>query len=452
MRLKRSTLTRPPVILLGIVAILLIAGVFASVSNKNSPEPSQNRVSSFQRDFIPVTETINIGDSRFMSPCQVLPLRSVEKTLGDLGAQAFISEVSLDEPTTNFNSNSIRASCTYHSRGDTVSTLSLETTQYTTVNEAKKLNRIFLKSSDQLDQTINEYKQLANNAKDNTAAQKLVEKMQESKNKYQQYENAILDEELEPLKHNGMILPDLFKSSYVILYNNVVYKLALSYKNSPDVTAQQLADIYDLYSTIIKNADRSSLSQRPAPTIIGDQNTVGKTKIIDSCTVLSPKIFQDLTGQAQNEPFERTTLPKNISKTRVNDKDGNSRVVAYSNSCTRKSEAKGAEKDRTTSIRLSLSHAKDVQDAKSWLARSSEGSSQPTQLQTTADEAILVANPIKPSDGPFYFFRIGNYVGQITYDTMVSGGLSSPITFEPGSEEQVVATINAVSNKIKDQQ
>lgn len=424
---------------LAILGVIIGVIVFAtSGHDTTTTKPSANSP-KFKNLLTPASE-IKVGNSRYVSPCQVLPLASAAELFGvtNPGTQLTEDSLAVSRPQSDQSAtNTYRTSCGY---ALTDKTVHLYADQYADASELQHVSSVFLRSEDKQRATIAAIKKTAGN---DVEAKELASTFEKSLDKLNKYKNEYDDDKLKNVDFNGMMLPAYASNDVLLLYNNVVYSLDSGIKLEI-ASVEQLAKIDKAFKIITRNAANQHLDQSPAPTILGNTDMIGKTKILEPCVVLSTSVFQAITGQADNDLVERSTLPIDSNRDVV-DKKVNKRVIV-SNICNRNYKAG----DMATKVGLHLYQAKTTTYAKQYVIDFHDAPSTPapTPLQTSADEAFVFANSTDPAS-PTYLFRVGTYVGVISLETSDSTG--ADLTITKSSQDEHIRAINLLVENLKKQ-
>jgi hypothetical protein len=436
------------VALFGLLGIAVIAVIVASFLFANHAEKTtDNGVSSklaFPNQLTPASE-IRVGDFPYVSPCQVLPLSDAQDIFGSLPSDGYVHEnslaVSVPKTDPTHGLNSVQTYCDYEYGAKDVNEVTLNAEQFKDATDVKDVPTMVSVSPDKAQQTIDGFKKNAGGD-----AEAMVNTMQSS---LASYKKAVEGDT--SIKADGMVLPGLTGGIQVV-HGNVVYTVDMKGSDAKasdtSKTSKQLDQLAKALKVIASNAQNSHLDQSPASTILGSSDTVGTTKVFDSCAMLTTAIFKAATSLDENTILDRTTPIANFAKpTHSINGDAN----PPNSECLREHEDMVDIAISSTSIDLNIDYGSSASAAKQQiqsLANEPSGG-KGTALQTSADEAYVI-----PSDGSFgdnialYEFRVGAYVGSITFTSSSVADLSDEGTDTPAPQDQYVQAINLVVAQI----
>lgn len=429
----------PYMVIIGLIAIAGVWLLFFASGNQDSHSSSakENDQPVFKNVLTPASE-IKVGNTRYVSPCQVLPFAKVTEIFGQAAESAYVIEDSLGASVpANSEENVMRTYCNYN----LAKSLSIKVSadQYTDSAELKRVSSVFLVKSDRVQAILNTARQHAGNNQD---AKDLLNAVQSSLNTYKTYESVYDKDTLSKVDPDGMILPPFASDGVQVILGNVSYRLDTSIRLDK-ASAEQLAQFKQALDVIRSNAANPRLDQSPINTIIGSTDHIGDTKILEPCALLSGNIFQTITSVESNDLVGRVTLPLNSNRDIIDNSVG--KRVIFSNSCERKHE--GGDID--VSFRLKLNQAKSVEFAKQYVKDYDDDPSiVPTAVTTGADEAYLFPNSRDPLS-PAYLFRVGPYVAVINFESTDSTG--SGLKFLPATQKQYIEAVNILTQEIKKQ-
>ena len=419
------------------LAITALIFLLLRENNGTSTNHNNTEQSSKFKNWLAPQKEIKVGQYRYVSPCRVFTLDDA-KNFNGLAEDAFVSEDYADSDFTGDVINkSLRTSCAYNVKNDTYRSITIDAEQYVDINNVKRLNRTVLERPDKLQQSVD---MLASVSQGSKAATDLYQRLKESSKKYKEYINFEFDtQKLSQISVDGIVLPGYGKKFYVFKHN-VVYTVTLQTKDvNKDIDSTTFEDYAKVIEIVEKNASNNSLDQSPAPTIIGDSDKVAKTMILEPCSLLSASIYEQLTGSPHLGTVERITVTKDAenisSRTDAN-------LVA--NFCERSRRAEERSQNITTRIGLTLRYARTEEAALKWL-KGGEGT---TPLQTSADQSYIL-NPRFASESPVFYFRVGKYIGNVSFEETRSTTLSAPITTTDVSNERYIQAINLLVAELK---
>jgi hypothetical protein len=451
-------------IIIAVVIVLVLLGIVMLVSSlKNSStdiKGDKNYSASNFKDWLAPPSEITVGDSRYVSPCQVLTAKNIANNFGSFADDGYVTEKYLDSSVTQASDQVVDTNCSYFLNNKSIDTVTLVAKQYTNVNDTRNLSQSTGLSSSSINEAITRYKKAADSS-DRPEVKALVATMEKSAQTFEKYED-VSGEESQGVDFNGLIVPDTqaalgheFKLTFI--NNNVVYSLSATLKGGPDssldYTDKQvaiiLAGLDSALTGVKQNLKNTSLSQSPVATITGKSEKVGSTRILEPCAVMTPAIFKDISGQDQNNPVSRNTVVYTAEKDRTT-KSGYPTLAT--NGCTREYKSgkggDGFSASATTSAKLDLSYASTVERAKKNAEGTVGTSGATTDLQTDADWARSL--PLD-EDSRLYIFRVGTYVGSIDISTLSSDGLGSDIVTTQADQNAHIKAINELVKSLKAQ-
>lgn len=423
-------------VLLGLVLIVSIVflstrGVKESANSNNSAQEKP----SF-KNYLAPTKELKVGSYRYVSPCQIFPKDDAQK-LGGFTNETAISESYIDS---DYNTSKtylpLKTQCGYMLKSSQYKSAYVYADQYVDAIHAKRLDSSVTAQPDKLKSTIADYTTIATG---NAEAEQFVKRLKDSLPRYEQnikisYNKA----ELAKSNTDGIVLPHS-SDQFNYFNENIVYTFDIDSSSTKSMTAERLAAYNLMLNSIEKHLVNKSLDQSPAPTILGDTDMVGPTKVLEPCSLLSSQVFNQITGATPLGPIDRISLPQGIEKiSSATDKD------FVTNYCERASEIESSGVKVSTRISLSLRYARSEESAIKWLK---EGE-RTTPLQTSADQAFVL-NPRFDGDIPLFYFRVGRYIGEVGYTQTRSSTLSAPIKTSDVSNEEHVKAMNLLITEIR---
>lgn len=425
-----------------VASVVLMFALTASIlvllrGNETSNNQNNTEQSTKFKNWLAPQKEIKVGQYRYVSPCQVFTLDDA-KNFNGLAEDTFVSE---DYADTDFagdaTNKSLQTSCRYNIKNDTYRSITIDAEQYIDINDAKKLSRTVLERPEELQQSVDA---LASVSQGNESAKKLHQRLKESASKYKEYYNFEFDpQKLSQISVDGIVLPGNGKKFFVFK-DNIAYTVTLETEDvNKDIDSAAFEDYAQAIEIIEKNASNTSLDQSPVATILGDSDKVASTKIMEPCSILTGSIYQQLAGGPHVGIVERITVTKDAEKI-------SSRTDAnlVANFCERSRRVQEGGQNITTRIGLTLRYARTEEAALNWL-KGGEGT---TPLQTTADQSYIL-NPRFASEPPVFYFRVGKYIGNVSFEETRSTTLSAPIATTDVSNERYVQAINLLVAELK---
>jgi hypothetical protein len=420
-----------------LVILILLVGSAVALTGYDSTKKNQATVpkQQFPNQLTPASE-IKVGTHRYVSPCQALTLSAAAGIFGKADASTRVTEdslaVSIPASEEHYVANT---QCRYKLAGTTV-TVTAE--QHVDGSDMKDLGNLFTGGSDE----ISTAKTLENKAtaSDNADARRLADKLEKSIATYNKYNDEFDEDKLAKLNFDGVILPDLF-GDLKMIQGNVLYGVSTGGRGD-SLTADDLAKYGKAFETIARNAKNTHLDQSPVPTILGNKDKIGSTKILEPCVILDGGTFKTIAGNDENDTVSRITLPIDANRDIV-DKQVNKRVL-FSNECERNYNGDPIN----TAVKLQLYQAKTTEYAQQFVKDFNDDTDAqpPNALQTSADEAYIFYNSVDTATNS-YLFRVGPYVGLVDISSLTSGDES----VSSASQDQYINAINLFTARIKQQ-
>lgn len=415
------------VFVVALLAITLLGG------DSKAPRQSASNSTEPQSQLAPKRE-LKVGAFRYMSPCQVLPLKDVTKIMGNMSADGYISEDSLAVNYTDPTSPA-RTQCEYNINRDTNLSVYLSANQYADASKLKRLSSLFLTDPDVLALQIAKYHQTASDSQ-NKDAKAYVAKLETSLETYKKYADAYSEDALKQLNPSGLTLPG-YLAPVGYIYGNVFYTIDVPGYDSKNLTAEQMAKLNGLLSAVMKHARNKQLDQSPAPTYLNSTAKVGSTKLLEPCTILTTADFTSITGVNENDLLTRLSLRAQPGKEL---KRSDNSPILPTNSCER--TARNTDNSRVR-VELQLWYGRSNGEAQAEYAKYNNNGSAEAPLQTSADEAKLVGSDNSGATASSYIFRVGPYFAQVRISNLVR----SDTTY--GNQDQHVSAINLLAERLK---
>ncbi len=440
------------VAILGSVVIVIVGiTVLASLlsTQQTSPKPQVSQEPRFT-NYLKPTSQIKVGKYRYVSACQLLTPDDVRSIYGSLGDNTSIFEDFLDSTPQKGETKSTDTNCRYV--GDRE--VALFADQYfDSINTDNLGNTLYTLGDKRLDEKVALYKKAVSSTNDKKLKE-FVSTLEQSAKVYKTALDFSSTEQNKKVDMNKLVFPvDRSLFNFNIIKNNVVYRLEQPVKtDSDDEYKLSNKEIVDHLQTsrkaldLIKSrAGDRNLDQSPAPTIIGDTDKYGDTKILEPCALLTAQMYKTIAGSPENDTMSRMTVDSNTDKQRVV-VDG--RPSSPSNSCDRDGTVVSGNSRFSTTVSLSLRYYRTAQDLQTAMSKEIEKlESNDRLLQTNADWAGLL--DVDSSNGPTCVFRVGGYSGSLSITHIASQGFLGEQTLTGGTDEQYVQLINTITNSIK---
>lgn len=420
-------------LLVGLVlaAMLLLIGVWQLKENTSKSSDSQSNQTVSFPDYLKPDSEIKVGDSRYVSPCQVLTKDDVAKIFGEMGQDSYVSEEYLD-------SSVPAARIPYQTMCRYDPYITIEAEQYSDINQVKDLrSSVSSLGTEKLGDKLRFFEEAAAGTND-SKMKDFVTRLKSSSEKYQyQQTHNLLEGELAATNSDGAVVPSgqgLF--SFTLLQNNIAYEIEYDtgktakeeFQLSSGEIARQLDKIRQVVETIRDHAQDKNLSQSPAPTILGGADKNGETKILEPCAVLSKALFQQATGKDQEGIVKRVSVPADVTRARFGSQDNVQ--IFPANACERQNDTSN------TSVRLELQYGDSLEAVQKKLDDGFKLGPKDVALQTNAEWAAAIT--AIPNDPPYYMFRVGTYLGIVAVDNDV-----------PASREAHVQAINLIVDSLE---
>lgn len=323
----------------------------------------------------PPTPPIMIGDFRYVSACQALPLSAVEKIYGKLSAtarfseQGFTGSYSTKEVT---DLEFIEASCTYETQNADNAALELAIDQYPSAAAAQaawhefasEADRFAVESLDRLDKDTTVSGQNAADVKD---ARALHNAIKDSSSKLQSSKTSNSG------TFDGMITYLPTTARYIMLHANAVIIVgygsdkympsdsSLYYGENLPSTAyvSQVAQAKRMLDVLLKNVASTTLNQQMSNPIISDGKTLNNMTLVDPCKVLTPSVYASAIGNKPSRKVLTSSYYRNIDAVRI--------VKGFnrnnSATCTYTEEQAVGDKTKADVVAFRITYHKNMDDA-----------------------------------------------------------------------------------------
>ena len=426
-----------------LVFLALLTLVIIAVTKSGDLSQSESEQATQQQTFTNYLQPegeLRVGAFRYVSPCQALPVATIEDTFEDFDGEAKTYEYYYDSSVSE-EEYSVRTSCEYDIDDESRSIVSLKAEQYTAGDRFITAKNTFL-SYEVDDQLVNRYKTAANKS-DSEALKKFSNTLSTSTTEYVAPKTEFPANGVN--NFDGMLLATTNDDALEIVYKqrNVIY--TLEYQQRDGSRSKSIADMSDaeftthatrlakLAAALQANAAKEDLNQSPAPTIIGSSDMLGGVRLLESCDLLDKNALTIMYGTDQRGEIIRSGLPANASELQRQVRDA-SLVKPVVSSCQR---TDGSLDRKAVSLTLLTSNSPE--NAKKHLDGLFGGTpvSEQQTVQTNADDTRLYTSG--GDDLPDYYFQTGPYIGV----------LSGSDGYGATSEQQVVELINQIVAKVK---
>lgn len=428
-----------------IFALVLIIGIgFALGDDQSNGSPTQKPKTAQEKyaDLLKPASTLQVGDQRYVSPCQVLTPKLVDEATDGFDDDTYVQENTYDT-SRGFNEQSQSLTCNYFGLNDFAYA---ESTRLDVVYNATKTS---FAAPVAVEIIYNPRFDVLKNAANTPESRELIKKIEAS---------------VKTVKDVTYRYQDIQNSDDLVLYDDLSGELwfpvgsteyRLTFGNKLRTTSQaNLADLSEnldtaasLLKEVQKNARNTSLSQTPINTLLGNRDKIGSTTILEPCRLLSADMAVKITGaQADQSIVTRQTLPYrpfvNEEETKLEDYDLPT-SECLRNYTTRYEQAQGVGRASSTNkkVMLELSFAPSSVFADNWVKANYPDD--PT-LQTDAEWAAAI--PVNNNPGRFnYRFRVGPYLA----NAYILNQESNPIRDTYGNTEEHIKLINDIVAAIK---
>lgn len=404
--------------------------------------------------------TIKVGKNRYVAPCQAFTIDDLREIYGDIPDEIGlgISEDGLDVSVADNSRYPVPfdLSCDY-GNGEWVTLYTEQETREKDLKEYGLGSALYSLGTD-ADESRMKLKRYQAAAKLSTDAgvTEFIQELVKTGRTYAKYRETYDSKGLDAYDFDTVVAPVGYNNfEFNFFQDNVGYRFvdqaggdseALAQLSDQDVL-DRLTMAKDAIDRIREHISDPTLSQSPAPTVLGTSYQIGATPILEPCAVLTKEVFKKVIGLKANAPLRRTTLPTTPTPSQVN-QDGSS-----FNSCLRKNaKAVGDFGSDDISIDLSIKYALSPQELEAYLKDTDwlPLSKKDTKLKTKADFAGEFGSSFAGSSSAVYAFYVGNYFMTVTIYSLQSEDQLGGNIDQPDSDRQLyVDLINALVPSLK---
>lgn|GEM_PF-3157374 len=411
-------------------------------------EPEEPAYPAF-RDWLEPEQELVLGDQRYVSACQALSLDDVRELYGEPAPGTLISESFLDRSfgVGEYRSDDAVTDCWYR---DIVRLDAEQPADGSIVGELGLGDVLQSYRDDEQPGKVRLYRKAATASGDPELVD-FVDGLAQVAKARVRYSKTYREKELRGLPDVDEVVQPIGSEAYAFRFvvDNVIYELV-------DQSGEDAADLrQELDGSIVRRLRTAmaaiarirervadpELSQSPAPTVARPSDTVGRTRILEPCAVLSRKVFRQITGLQDDQVVERVNIPLIPPGSAIEPEQG------ASNSCRRHHIRDKTYGDVTTSIRLEIDYWGSANKAARALRK---GGFEGRRLDTEADLFIV------GDDGPFsglgivlHTALLGPYWISLDYSTLDRGGAFSDGSSAYASDRDYVRALNAVVRSLE---
>lgn len=446
----RSIFNQSRKLALGVIGlgVIVIVGLALLLFNNKTDVQKQEQTPAKPTftNYLKPTSEIKVGQNRYVSTCQLLKIDDVAKIFGGVEDDTYISEQYYDTSVVPMKSydRDITTNCRYDLGERKVA---LEAEQSFGELDTSDLQIILYSlGDDTMEEKIKLYERATADTS-NSGLKTFVANLKKSVATFGSQRTSTAPENVDT---DMLVVPvDRGLFSFNIIEDNVVYKLDYEIEDRPkdefalsdQEIKENLTKSYEALTLIKQRAADNTLDQSPAPTILGDTENVGNTKVIEPCALLTSQLYQSVVGSPANEEIGRTSVYYNTVKERVAPGDG--LPLSPSSSC----ERNGRAGDTSSVIRFNMRHTRSADVLQAALDMGYKFDGNDKKLQTNADWAGYF-NADKPR-AEICAFRVGPYSMTVSILHTTSAGLFDSVRQATGTEQQCVQLINSISDSVK---
>lgn len=431
MHIQLNKLSKKTSIIAGVALLLIILSAGLLIKHNTQSSSGSNgagvvsQAAAQYPNYLEPNDTIQIGQYRYVSPCQVLPLDRIVSVYGQPKGDSVLYETYYDASASGRSSRD--TSCRYSLRlGDVQNDVTLRASQYDDIDLFTIPGFVLGATLSDTTAQLEEYKTAARKT-DSPAVTTLMSRMQDSIQKFRQTEKSYTEAAVS--NFNNYLLPNKgIGSAAGITYkiNNVVYQLDIDTRGTGDstISPRLLTQLARLTESMIENSKNAQLSQAPAPTIIGESDKLGSTRLLEVCDILRGTDVQAVLGTAPSGEVDRSGLDasSHIIDPRPENPD---QIYPASSTCRRISET--GNRNVVELNLLTFNNAKNAIDHLEGFF--SGGKDEIRQIESSASIAYADRDT---SEGRMYYFTQGPYLGvfRVNDDGKLATGESGEATLE----------------------
>lgn len=401
------------------------------------------------RDWLEPEQELVLGDQRYVSACQALSLDDVRELYGEPATGTLISESFLDRSfgVDEYRSDDAITNCWYR---DIVKLDAEQPADGSTLGEFGLSAVLQSYRDDEQPGKVRLYRKAAT-ADGDPELVAFVDGLAQVAKARVRYSRTYRDKELRGLPDLEEVVQPIGSEAYAFRFfvDDVIYDLvdqsgadAADLRQELDGSiARRLRTAMAAIARIRERVADPELSQSPAPTVARPSDTVGRTRILEPCAVLSRKVFRQITGLQDNQVVERVNIPLIPPGSAIEPEQGDE------NSCRRHHIRDKTYGDFTTSISLEIGYWGSAKKAARALR---QGGFDGRRLDTDAD-LFLVGD-----DGPFeelgivlHTALVGPYWLSIDYSTLDRSSAFSDGTSAYASDREYAAAVNRIVRSLE---
>lgn len=401
------------------------------------------------RDWLEPERELVLGDHRYVSACQALSLDDVRELYGEPRAGTVVSESFLDRSfgVDEYRTDDALTDCWYR---DIVRLDAEQPVDGSNLGELGLGNVLQSYRDDEQPGKVRLYREAAR-ADGDPELVAFVDDLARVAKARVRYSKTFQDKELRGLPDLAEVVQPIGSEAYAFRFfvDDVAYELvdeaggdAADLRQELDSSiARRLRTAMDAIARIREHVGDPELSQSPSPTVARPSDTIGGTRILEPCAVLSRQVFRQITGLQDNQVVERLNIPLIPPGSAIEPEQG------ASNSCRRHHVRDRRYGDLTTDITIAIDYFGSARKAARALRK---GDFDGRRLDTDADLFIV------GDDGPFsdlgivlHTALLGPYRISLDYSTLDRGGAFSDGSSAYASDRDYVRAVNAVVRSLQ---
>ncbi len=455
-RIKNVLQSHRKLISFGTIGVALVAGVLIMLFDNRTDEVDNAPPKPTFQNYLKPAGEIKVGSNRYVSACQVLNPDDVKSIFNSMGEDGYIREDYYDTsptPTDTLDSG-IETNCYYMGEND--NNISLKTEQsFEALNTRNLRSIVYSFGEDKIADKIKLYEKATANSNDSGLKQFIATLKQSAEiyDKHRSYDSR------EQADLSNFVIPiDRGLFSFNLVQDNAVYKFDYTIKDAGEdefnLSDQEIEARLKKSAKAIKVIQQriadTHLDQSPTPTILGDTEKVGTTKVLEPCAILTAQLYQSVIGSPANDATTRMTVNPDITKERFATATGEPRYPY--NQCRRDGGVgdifKGSARVSTI-VTLDLNYNPSSEGLQAKLDKGFKFNGNDKLLQTNADWAAHMN--VDAEAGGYIKFRVGAYSGSIDIHRLTTQGFLGKQISTGGTEQQYLQLVNAVADYIKQQ-
>ena len=451
--------------IVGIIAIFLLIIVHGTESDRQNKQAKP-----MFTDWLKPTEELKIGDFRYVSACQLLPEDAAGKIFGKFSGTSNIWEDYADQNLPN-DRNELKSDpsteCLY--RDGRRIRISVE--QIAARDDLSDLgyDSKLPFDTEETDEAIQRYEKIKELAT-NSDAKAFLEHLKVSASKQSAYQKKRFDGEFDVKAKttlDGVTLPSrlgiedfAFTGTYKNLVVTISHSLSDDRRDKNSFSDKELVDelamMRKAFAEVRKNAANPTLSQSPAPTVRGNTDKLGTTRLAEACKVLDSAAFETVTGIKSNDLITRYGLPLDPS---IEQKAANDSLLMPSSECARGYSANNLPEDHQLSpqeqrygpkgyvkLRFDINHANSAKQAEDEWARYLKGFSE-RMIDSSADAAFLWGAGGVTQGA---IFKVGPYICGVSFTAAESQEAFGGINDLQMDDATHIAAVNQLAKNLRE--